>query len=167
VRGGEEFEAAELPWFLTLHWAWLPILEGVAVFVRLHFNWTRWPSLDVLVLWSFLQAGWLSRVDQRSTTIYWYAADLALSYAVTSRTFHDRFPTLALFLPLAVAVVTIVGLFHLRRDMQRYFKDTDGIDLHLSGWMIYLYNTLYFQYKFREVSEYRRATPLRITPMTG
>jgi hypothetical protein len=167
VKGGEEFEAAELPWFLTLHWAWLLVAEGVALALRIRFEWTRWPSVDVLLMWSFLQAGWLSRVDQRSTTLYWYVADLVLGYAAASETVRDKFPALVLMLPIAIAVITVVGLFHFRRDMERYFKCTDDLDLHLSPWMIFSFNTLYFQYKFGEVSRLRLANPLRITPTIG
>ena len=118
-------------------------------------------------MWSFLQAGWLSRVDQRSTAIYWYVADLALGYTATSETVQHKFPTLAALLLASIWVITLAGLFHLRRDMERYFKSTDDLDLHLSGWNIYLFSTLYFQSKFREVAAYRRDNPLRTTPAIG
>jgi hypothetical protein len=165
VRGGEEFEAAELPWFLTLHWGWLLAAEAAEKILRVHFHWTSWASLNVYILWSFLQAGWLSRVDQRSTAIYWYVVDLVLGYAATSGVIRGRFPAVPDVLALAVAVTTITGLFHLRRDMTRYFKDTDDVDLHLGGWMTYFFNTLYFQYQFCEVARLRNSDSLQITPI--
>lgn len=164
MKSGEEFEAVDLPWFLTMPWGWLLAAEIVGQSLRAYFQWTSWPYLNIYFLWSLLQAGWLSRVDQRSTTVYWYLGDLVLGYAATSGTVQDKFPALAIMLPLAIAVVTILGLFHFRRDMTRYFKSTDDLDLNLSGWMVYFFNSLYFQYKFGEVASFRRYNSLEITP---
>lgn len=164
MKSGEGFEATDLPWFLTLHWAWLPIAETVVFALRIHFHWTRWPSLDILLLWSFLQAGWLSHVDQRSAAIYWYVGDLALYYAYTSWFIQHDLPNVGVVLALTVAVIGFVSLFHFRRDMERYFKDTDDIDLNLSSGMIFFFNTLYFQAQFRRVSKLRCADTLHITP---
>jgi hypothetical protein len=167
VRSGDEFEAADLPWFLSLHWAWLVAAEVAEGFLRLHFQWTHWPTLDVVFLWSFLQAGWLSRVDQRSNAIYWYVGDLALGYVSRFGVVENRFPALDGILTLAVAVIAFVSLFHLRRDMERYFKDTDDIDLKLSPGMIFFFNTLYFQSQFGEVARIRRVNTLNIVPVAG
>jgi hypothetical protein len=167
VRSGQEFEAAELPWFLTLHWGWLVLAEGAAAALRIRYEWTRRASLDILLLWSFLQVGWLSRVDQRSNAVYWYVGDLILGYAAASAAIQERFPALAAVLPLAVAVITIASLFHFRREMQRYFKDTDDIDLHIGAGMTFYFNTLYLQSRFCEVARLRRAEALRITPFAG
>jgi hypothetical protein len=164
MRSGEEFEATELPWYLTLHWIWLAIAEFVEFAIRTRYGWTRWPFLDVILLWSILQAGWLSRVDQRSTTIYWYAGDMVLLVASTSGIIQNKLPALAGLLGSAVAVLAIIGIFHFRRDMKRYFSDTDNIDWDLNPWMIFLFNTLYFQCLFGEISKLRISDSLRITP---
>jgi hypothetical protein len=158
VKSGEDFEAAEPPWFLTLHWAWLLVAEAVAYALRARYSWERLPSLDVLLFWSFLQAGWLSRVDQRSNTIYWYLGDFILGCATASRVVERGIPTVAVLLRLTVAVIAIVSLFHFRREMKRYFEDTDDIDLDLSPWMTFQFSTLYFQYKFRKISKLRKTS---------
>jgi hypothetical protein len=145
VKSGEGFEAVDLPWFLTLHWAWLPIAEVVVFALRIQFRWMLWPSLDILLLWSFLQAGWLSRVDQRSIAIYWYVGDLALYYASTSGFIQDNLPYLGVVLELTIAVIGIVSLFHFRQDMERYFKDTDDIDLNMSPWTIFFFTPYIFR----------------------
>lgn len=167
MRGGEDFEAAELPWILTVHWAWFLVAEGAEAVVRAHFHWDRWPLLNVLLLLSLAQAGWLTHVDQRSTALYWYVGDLVLLYACHSQTFQDRFPALTVLVTLAVAVIAFVSLFHFRRDMERYFKDTDDLDLNLSPGMIFFFNTLYFQSQFRWVSRFRSSDSLRIAPGTA
>lgn len=136
---------------------WLLAAETALSTLRGHFGGASWVSLDVYLLWSFLQAGWLSRVDQRSTTIYWYLADLLLGYVAASKMLEEKSPAMVVVLGLAVAAVAITGLFYLSRDMRRYFKSTDDLDLYMSGWMIWFFNTLYFQYKFGEVSRLRRA----------
>jgi hypothetical protein len=166
VRSGEGFEAAELPWFLTLHWGWLLVAEGAAAMLRQHFNWNRWASVDILLLWSFLQVGWLSRVDQRSNAIYWYVTDLLLGYGATSGVVRERFPTLAIVFSVAAAVITIASLFHFRREMQRYFKDTDDIDLYISPGMTFFFNTLYFQSRFCEVARVRSSDPCKTLRMS-
>ena len=167
MKDGDGFEAAELPWFLTPHWGWLLVAELAGAAIRIHFNWHQFPSLDVLLVWSFLQAGWLSRVDQRSTTVYWYLADLVLWYLRRSVAAQEQFPAVGVVLALAIAVIAIVSLFHFRRDMERYFKDTDDFDLNLSGGMIWFFNTLYFQDQFRRVADLRRSGSLEITPAAG
>lgn len=161
MKSGEEFEAADLPWFLTLHWGWLLVGSMVLSVLGTRFHWTYAFWVDAGLVWSFLQAGWLMRMDQRSTAFYWYVGDYLLVCVGKSGVVHDRFPEFTeVALPVIATVIAIASLFHFRRDMMRYFKDTDDIDLKLSGWMTYFFSTPYFQYKFREVAQLQRSARL-------
>jgi hypothetical protein len=56
---------------------------------------------------------------------------------------------------LAVAI-SIAGIFVFRSEMQRYFNDVDDVGLRLSAWLSLFLNTLYFQYHFHEIAEFKK-----------
>jgi hypothetical protein len=69
----ESGQAAPIPQILTIHWAWLLLAEMAISFILSRVHHGDDSPAYVLGGWSLLQAGWLRRMDARSTAIYWYA----------------------------------------------------------------------------------------------
>jgi hypothetical protein len=111
-------------------------------------------SVYVLGIWSLLQAGWLRRVDPRSTAIYWYSA-LSGGWFLLELLAHLSVSVNGLW-SIAFVVIWVAGIFIFRFDMQRYFNTTDNVGLGLSWWMSLFFNTFYFQDHFRNIAEFKR-----------
>jgi hypothetical protein len=166
----------DLPAFLSMHWGWLLAASIVEEFVRTYFHWQRFSFLNIVVIWSFLQAGWLLQVDRTSKALYWYAADLMFNVVdvfVPDHFWplhfigHTASIILGVIWMVAEASIGIAGIFVFRHEMQRYFNDKDNVGLSLSGWMTFFFSTLYFQYHFHDISEFKRRQAENITPIAG
>jgi hypothetical protein len=146
-----------IPKILMIHWSWLLLAEivGSLALDRLHRGDDS--QMWVLGIWSLLQAGWLRRVDARSTAIYWYAIPIVLTVVLFLLGLVAHLPTVVNDVWSTVFVASwVAGIFIFRRDMQRYFNTTDNVGLGLSPWMTLFFNILYFQYHFHDIAEFKR-----------
>jgi hypothetical protein len=162
-----------LPTFLSIHWAWLlggGILESI---LQAHFHLNHLSFINLTVIWGLVQAGWLSRVDWRSTAIYWYGASCLMSVLIVLSGHSVWIPTsigktalivIDVIWGIAGISIAIIGIFVFRRDMERYFNETEDAGLLLGPWMTLFFSTLYFQYYFHDLAQRHCAdTMMRIT----
>ena len=161
----------DLPGYLCVSWGWLFVASLAEQALQSYFHWHRFSGVNILLLWGFLQAGWLLRVDRKSKAIYWYAAN-AIFYLASSAILGNIWPphdkaavSVNVAWALAGMGLRTVGVFVFRREMMRYFN-SKSVGLDLSAWMTFFFSTLYFQYHFNDISEHRGPDPLRITPVT-
>jgi hypothetical protein len=147
----EPGQVPAIPQILTIHRAWLLLAEMAASLVFHHGDDS---SVYVLGIWSLFQAGWLRRVDARSTAIYWYSA-LSGGWFLLELLAHLSVGMNGLW-SVAFVAIWVAGIFIFRRDMQRYFNTADNVGLGLSPWMTLFFNTFYFQYHFHDIAEFKR-----------
>jgi hypothetical protein len=155
------FRPRELPVALRVDWFWLIVADIVEEILRSKFHLDRWSSLaNFLLVWSFVQAFLLLRLDRRSTALYWYLGSYILGVVEMFTEPHLHVSSL---LPIAFGVISIGvgfgGIFVFRRDMERYFNEVDGAGLTLSPWMTLFFNTIYFQYHFHEIAKFKNRHP--------
>jgi hypothetical protein len=150
----------ELPLLLTLHWGWLLAASIVVEVLQVSFHWRQDTAaiveVFVIVLWSLVQAGWLKSADMRSKAIYWNVAIVVLNLVSLALDHSVRVPDgVDATLGIATAAFSITSIFVFRSEMQRYFNDTDDVGLKLSPWMTLFFSTLYFQYHFHKIAEFK------------
>jgi hypothetical protein len=140
----------------NLHWA-LVLLIGV--FTCGLFS----------IVWSFVQAAWMRKVNPRSNAIFFYVAYVVISFGGTftrmflmfTSGFHHQY--LGLAIPIWVITIVLVELafFDMRRSMEQHFNGPEPIGLSLSGVMTFFFGMLYFQYHFTRINELKRLARYR------
>jgi hypothetical protein len=151
----ESGQAAPIPQILTIHWAWLLLAEMAISFILSRVHHGDDSPAYVLGGWSLLQAGWLRRMDARSTAIYWYAIPIVLTGVLFLLGLMAHLPAVVNDVwSTALLVIWVAGIFIFRRDMQRYFNTTDNVGLGL--WMSLFFNAVYFQYHFHDIAAFKR-----------
>jgi hypothetical protein len=163
VKSGERFEATDLPWFFTLSWGWLIVASVIDQVLHKLIHWQPLLCVSIPEIWSFVQAGWLIKVDRRSQAIYWFAAEFILGLLYTFvPLLHRAHVGLIIFVILGASVL-IAGRFVFRRDMLRYFNEVDETGLTLSPWMTLFFGMIYFQYHFNEIAEFKIKQSLNLS----
>lgn len=154
-----------IPQILQIDWFWLLLAEILEQFLLYKFHIENYGLLDVILIWSFLQAGWLWRVDARSKAIYWYGATAVLSLIVYIFARFSLLPeAVDTSIGIADTVLSIASIFIFRRDMVRYFNTIDNVGLALTWPMTLLFSVLYFQYHFHDIAAYKLRNPEISTP---
>jgi hypothetical protein len=141
----------------NLHWA-LVLLLGFFT-----------SGLFVLV-WAFVQAAWMRKVDPRSKAVSYYIAGtvayvtmiVALFAMVISISRGNGTPSAGmavLFLVCALAnvVLFLMAIFTMRSDMEAHFNGPEPIGLRLSGIMTFFFSVYYFQYHFTRINDIKSA----------
>jgi hypothetical protein len=154
---------AAIPWFLTLSWWWFVVAASIQSVLLSTFHKTPPAILNVGFLWSLAQAVWLLKVDRRSQALYWRVAvglmDLLMMHVqILHRPLH-----ILIISALIELSVVIAGNFVFRRDMLRYFNEVDETGLTLSPWMTVFFGTIYFQYHFNEIAEFKMQQSLKFS----
>ena len=156
MQRGAEIKSAKLPFFLTMHWAWLLIPAAIEKTLWLSLRWQRWPISIGLFIWVLMQAAWLRSASRSSNAVFWYLATgmLAIADVIAS---HQYSPMsfAVLTIDTAFMFVWISSIFVMRRDLQRYVQSLcDCQYFYMNGWMTLLFSTFYFQYKFRWIADH-------------
>jgi RING finger family protein len=125
-----------------------------------------WPLLQVLsiltaglfeLIWGFVLARWVRDVEPQSRAIYYYSALLVvqlLAMAVVVGGHVDGVTAASgpLFL-IAVAVLSLLGRFSMRRSLEDYFDQTTAMGLSLSEAMTFFFGSVYFQYHLNRTGQ--------------
>ncbi len=121
------------------------------------------------LIWIFIQASFVKKIDPASTARKLYGIAmlslpialvvffvLALAGGAVSRGVLVGPALLVLFAGYGVAIACIVaGHFSMRRSIQNYYNTIEPIGLRLDGVMTFFFNTLYFQYHFSRIANWK------------
>ena len=132
-----------------LHWALLLLL----MFVTCGF---------FGIVWMFIQANWVRRIDPDNKAIVLYSiymagVVIALALAVSE---DQSAQVLSGLVNIAGVVCGIVGYFKLRSGLHDYYGGPP-IHLYLGPVMTFFFNTIYFQYHFTRINEWHKTGMLR------
>ena len=121
------------------------------------------------VVWNFVQAAWMRKVNPRSNALFLYIAYTVLAYAggivrlalMAASGFHN--PYLGLGIPIGLFSFVLIELafFDMRRSMEEHFNGPEPIGLSLSGVMTFFFGPVYFQYHMSRINELKRLARYR------
>lgn len=120
------------------------------------------------LVWMFVQAGWMRKVNPNSKALTYYiaaillyvvsvGAQIAMIIANKNGNATGGFTAVYALCGLAYFVLFLVAIFTMRSDMEAHFNGPEPIGLSLSGIMTFFFNVLYFQYHFTRINELKRA----------
>jgi hypothetical protein len=122
------------------------------------------------IVWMFVQASWMRKVDPRSKALGYYIAAivvyiimivslvaLAISMSGGNATPSSGLSVLFLASGLANVVLFLIAIFTMRSDIEAHFNGPEPIGLRLSGIMTFFFSVYYFQYHFTRINELKRA----------
>ena len=143
----------------NLHWALVLVL---GVFTCGLFS----------LVWIFVQAAWMRKVDPNSKALYYYIAgflvyivaiiaQVASIFAARNGNPAGTFTGVYLVCALAYIVLFLVAIFTMRANMEEHFNGPEPVGLSLSGVMTFFFNILYFQYHFTRINELKQAARYR------
>jgi MFS family permease len=122
-----------------------------------------------MLIWMFVQAAWMRKVDPRSKALTYYivamivdAIAIGAMIALVIGTMNGTPPSSSLGAlyaasGLACFVLFLMAIFAMRSDMETHFNGPEPIGLKLSGIMTFFFNVLYFQYHFTRINDIKRA----------
>jgi hypothetical protein len=125
------------------------------------------------LVWIFVQAAWVRKVDPRSKAILLYAAALVLyvcglAAQIAMKVSETRggmgsglVAAFSLLWLLVYAAIFITAIFSMRRSIEDHFNGPEPIGLSLSGVMTFFFNVYYFQYHFTKINEMKRLARYR------
>ena len=132
---------------------------------KLHWGWVLLLAIATLglfyVIWAFVQAVWVRRIDPSSNALKLLVVYLVLTVVgelVADNASRDTLLVIAGALTsLAGMVVSIVTYFSMRRSLLAHYNGVEPIGLRLSWWMTLVFNVLYFQHHFTRIAKLRSA----------
>jgi hypothetical protein len=121
------------------------------------------------IVWQFVQAAWMRRVNPRSNALFFYIGHAVLSFGGTflriglmaASGFHHRYSGIGGGLSLISIVVLELAFFDMRRSMEEHYNGPEPIGLSLSGVMTFFFGPLYFQYHMSRINEMKRMARYR------
>ena len=125
-----------------------------------------------LIVWMFVQAAWMRKVDPRSKALTYYIAAIVLYVIMiggeitmvmsgANGTPSTGISGLMSVCSLAYFVLIMIAIFSMRSSMEEHFNGPEPIGLKLSGVMTFFFSVLYFQYHFTRINEIKRAARFR------
>jgi len=130
---------------------------------RLHWGWVLLLSVVTLgifyVVWAFVQAFWVRRIDPASNAITLLVVYLVLALAgefIADGAARDS-PQMAAgtLVSLAGMVVSIVAFFSMRRSLLAHYNEVEPVGLELGRVMTFFFNILYFQHHFTRIAKWK------------
>ena len=114
------------------------------------------------IIWMFIQANWIRRVDPANRSLILYSSYIAAVVVATalSAIGDQSFQSLGTVINLAGLICLIVGYFQFRSGLQDYYSGPP-IHLQLGPVMTFFFNTIYFQYHFTRINEWHQTGMLR------
>jgi hypothetical protein len=144
--GASLADPAAVPPPPRLHWAL------VLLFTLLTFG-------IFYVVWMFVQAAWVRRIDPASnavTLLVVYVVLVLLGEAIAGASQKDsNEAAVGGLLVLAGSVVSVVAMFSMRRSMVAYFTGVVPIALRLSGALTFFVGVFYLQYHMTRISRWK------------
>jgi len=121
------------------------------------------------VVWQFVQAAWMRRVNPRSNALFFYIGQTVLSFGgsfariglMAASGFHRQYTGAGFGLSLLSLVLLELAFFDMRRSMQEHFNGPEPIGLSLSPVMTFFFGPFYFQYHMSKINELKRIARYR------
>jgi hypothetical protein len=121
------------------------------------------------IVWQFVQAAWMRRVNPRSNALFFYIGHAVLSFGgsflrvglMAASGFHNHYPGIGGGLTLISIVVLELAFFDMRRSMEEHYNGPEPIGLSLSGVMTFFFGPFYFQYHMSRINEMKRMARYR------
>jgi hypothetical protein len=130
----------------ALHWGWVLLLSVVTLGL-------------FYVVWAFVQAAWVKRIDPQSNALKLLCVYLALAVVgewMADTADKDSPLVLAgALLSLAGAIVSIVAFFSMRKSLHAHYTHVEPIGLKLGPVMTFFFNVLYFQHHFTRIAKWK------------
>jgi len=120
------------------------------------------------LVWVFVQAAWVRKIDPRSKALFLYIAGLVIYFAgffgqMAMRISMARNGTTSgvvtgfgIVWMLAYCALFITANFSMRDSIEEHFNGPEPIGLSLSGVMTFFFSIYYFQYHFTRINEMKR-----------
>lgn len=133
-----------------MHWAVVLVLS--------------WITLGLAgLIWIFKQAGFVKKIDPNSKATAMLATSLgcmALQIVLTVVMFKSPssaavLSMLVMLLNVVIVVVILMAVFGMRKSIVQYYNTVEPIQLQLSGVMTFFFSTLYFQYHFSRIAQWK------------
>jgi hypothetical protein len=122
------------------------------------------------LIWMFVQAAWMRKVDPLSKALAYYIGGLVaylvmmgaivamvMSMSGGNGTPSNGIAALCMVCGFANLVPFLMAIFNMRSSMEEHFNGPEPIGLRLSGIMTFFFNVFYFQYHFTRINEIKRA----------
>jgi hypothetical protein len=125
------------------------------------------------LVWIFVQAAWVRKVDPRSKAIFLYAGALVLYFCGLAAQIamnasvrrggigSGAVAGFSLIWLVVYATLFITANFSMRSSIEDHFNGPEPIGLSLSGVMTFFFNVYYFQYHFTRINELKRLARYR------
>ena len=135
-----------------------------------------------LVIWEFVQAAWLKKVQPDATALSKYITAYALAFggiivliisggviAATGQSGNTPVAGILVSLlgticMLAGFVMLIIARFSERASLEQHFNGPEPIGLRLSGAMTFFFGAIYFQYHLNRINELKLAARMGGVP---
>jgi len=122
-----------------------------------------------LVVWEFVQAVWMRKVNPRSNALFFYIGAAIIAFGgsfgrvamMASSGFHKQYLILGLSTSLISFVLAELAFFDMRRSMEEHFNGPEPIGLSLNPVMTFFFGYFYFQYHFTRINELKRIARYR------
>jgi hypothetical protein len=139
--------AAKLPPPPKLHWGWVLLVSVLTAGL-------------FYIVWAFVQAVWVRRVDPRSNAVKLLVAYLVLTIAgefLADGAGKDSPLVIAgALVSLGGMVAMIVAYFSMRRSLLAHYNEVEPVGLTLSWWMTLLFNVLYLQHHLTRIAKWKQ-----------
>jgi hypothetical protein len=151
-------------WWLFLAICVLDFLISLLTRLQLGNQVSNW----LLNFWAIYFCIWLRRIVPDSVALRWVLLSAAIDLT-------DYLPLPAniawmgyarTFLDFVGIVCFVIGIFTVRRDLQRHYNQREDFSLRLGPFMTLFFSFLYFQYHLYDIAEARQQERQRAVPST-
>ena len=119
------------------------------------------------IVWLFIEAGFVKRVDGESKGIAFLAGALVTQIVAVIVLFTSigmnpgQDPSAGVLAPFVLIIIAgivlhFIGIFRMRSSLQNYYNTVEPINLRLSGVMTFFFAVFYFQYHFSRIANWKR-----------
>lgn len=108
------------------------------------------------LVWMFIQAAYVSKIDRDSKAMMFYAIGLGCSIGGSIIRTMDSIGPIGGLINLAGSVMIIMANFKMKASLEGHFNRVEPVNLQLNGVMTFFFATIYFQYHFNRINNWRR-----------
>ena len=111
------------------------------------------------IVWMFIQAAWIKKIHPRSNAITLFVIYLVLvllGQVIAGASEKDSNEAAAASMLILIGtIVSIVGIFSMRRSMVDYYNKVEPIGLRLSGVLTFFLGVFYLQYHMTRIARWK------------